>query len=552
MQGGLGIPGDPVQDLLVGRDLRAGRQLPGVVGGERRLVHDVPGHPDDLDPLPAVLVGGEVVEAEGRLGPRVAGLDPDVAPGVRVHGADMDLVAVAVARRRAVVADGQRQEVEHEVGVGHVRVGADEAAALEVVGGSGPPPGQPLHADPGPAPQAQGRLHRHRPAGGVLDVHLEMILEVLADPRQVGHHRDVQRLQEAGRPHPGELEQLGGSERPGAQQDVPAPDGAVTAPPAVLHPDRPPPLEQDPVDEGAGPHVEVAAAHHRVQVGHRSRDPPSPVNVAVERREPLLAVTVHVLRQLVPGFLHRFEEGCEEGAVGRSPFQHQRALAAPPSVRTGQAGLRTLEVREAVAVVPALHAGFGGPLVIVGRVAPLEDHAVDGAGSAEHLSPGVVDPPTPHVGFGIALVSPVVEAVADGEGQGRRHVDEHVPAVVPAPGFEHQDPVAGVRAQPVGQRAPGRAASHDDEVVQELLLGEGRRRRQASLAAGAGSHLPSRRMGSTHPRRQGWPRSTGLPLRPPRGRRSRWPTASVSGRRSSSSWPAGRRRRRGRSQQDRG
>ena len=199
------------------------------------------------------------------------------------------------------------------------------------------------------------------------------------------------------------------------------------------------------------------------------------MDVAVERRESLLAIPVHVLGQLVPGLLHRLEEGREEGAVGRSPFQDQRTLASTPSIRAGQAGLHALEVREAVTVVPVGHAGFGGPLVVVGGVPALEDHAVDGAGAAKHLSPGVVDPPTSHVGLGIAPVPPVVEAAPDGEGQGRRHVDEDVPLVVPAPGLQHQDPVGGVGAQPVGQGASGRTASKDDEVVQDGLFLRGGR-----------------------------------------------------------------------------
>ena len=67
MERGLGVAGDPGEDLVVGLDRRAGRRLAAVVLGECRLAEDVPGDPDRLDPLAPVLLGREVVEAERRL-----------------------------------------------------------------------------------------------------------------------------------------------------------------------------------------------------------------------------------------------------------------------------------------------------------------------------------------------------------------------------------------------------------------------------------------------------------------------------------------------------
>ena len=132
-----------------------------------------------------------------------------VPAGVGVHRADVDLVAVALGRG-PVVADRHRQEVVHEVGVGHVLVGADEAAALEVVGGPGPAAAQqPRRAHPRAVAPLQRRRHRHRLLGAVLDVDLEVVLEVLADRRHVLHHVDAERLQLRGPPHARELEQLG-------------------------------------------------------------------------------------------------------------------------------------------------------------------------------------------------------------------------------------------------------------------------------------------------------------------------------------------------------
>src|SRR6266699_3137501 len=70
-----------------------------------------PGDADRLNPFPAVLRGRKVVEPELRVDSRVGGLDFHRASGVGVHGADVDLVAVAARRDGAVVADRNRQEV---------------------------------------------------------------------------------------------------------------------------------------------------------------------------------------------------------------------------------------------------------------------------------------------------------------------------------------------------------------------------------------------------------------------------------------------------------
>ena len=68
--------------------------LYGAIAGWSRIS---PGDPDRLDPLAPVLLGREVVEAQRRM--RRAGRcsEVDRAARVRVHRADVDLVAVAPA-----------------------------------------------------------------------------------------------------------------------------------------------------------------------------------------------------------------------------------------------------------------------------------------------------------------------------------------------------------------------------------------------------------------------------------------------------------------------
>ena len=293
-----------------------------------------------------------------------------------------------------------------------------------------------------------------------------MVLQVLPHPGQVGDHVHPERGQVSGVADTGELQQLRRVDRAAAQDDLTRAD--LTRRPAavaVRHAHGPVPLEQDPGDEGPAGHVQVRPAHHRVQVGAGRAEPPAPVDVAVEGGEAFLAEAVDVLGELVPSLLDRFEERLEERAGGRAALEHQRAVAATELIRPGQAGLHPLEVGQAVRVVPAAHARVRGPALVVQRVAALEDHPVDAAGTAEHLSPGVVDAAAVQVRFGLRLVLPVVEPAADRERERGRHVDEDIPPVVRPPGLQDEHAGGRVGGEPVGEGAARRATADDHEVV---------------------------------------------------------------------------------------
>src|SRR5688572_15262849 len=96
MECGLAVARHPVQDLLVRLDGGAGRRLTAVVLIHRRLTEDVARDLDRLDPFAPVLVGREVVEAEGRVLARIAALERERAARVGIHRAYVDLIAVAL------------------------------------------------------------------------------------------------------------------------------------------------------------------------------------------------------------------------------------------------------------------------------------------------------------------------------------------------------------------------------------------------------------------------------------------------------------------------
>ena len=100
----------------------------------------------------------------------------------------------------------------------------------------------------------------------MLDVHLEMVLEVLPDAGHVGHHVDAVPFQQAGRAHPRQLEQLGGVDRAPAQDHLARPDPPGPAPVHVLDAGGPGAVEHHPLLEHDDA-VEVVG--HRAEfVGH--------------------------------------------------------------------------------------------------------------------------------------------------------------------------------------------------------------------------------------------------------------------------------------------
>jgi hypothetical protein len=124
--------------------------------------------------------------------------------------------------------------MEHQVRVSDVVVAAAEAAALEVIGGADArAPEQPLGAHAEFAHPRDVRVHGHRLPARELHVHLEVVLQVRADTRQVRDRRDAARVQQAGRADAGELQQLRRVDRPAAQDDFAGAHRLRTAPARV-------------------------------------------------------------------------------------------------------------------------------------------------------------------------------------------------------------------------------------------------------------------------------------------------------------------------------
>ena len=98
----------------------------------------------------------------------------------------------------AVVADRHRQEVELDVRPFELVAAADEAAGLELVAGTdAAAEEQPLGADRRLVPPLERRVQRHRLQALELQVHLQVVLQVLAYAGQLLHQRDAELQQRA-------------------------------------------------------------------------------------------------------------------------------------------------------------------------------------------------------------------------------------------------------------------------------------------------------------------------------------------------------------------
>ena len=199
------------------RDLLAAERV------HRRLGDDLAGQPHAAAEALAVLLAVEVVEEDLGMLVRVGRADADVAAALRLVRPGQHHEAVALQRLLAVVAHGGGQEVELDVGPLQRGVRADEAAGLEVVGHAEPAPEQhPFEADPELAQRVHPAVQRDRLLAGVLDVDLGMVLQVLADARQVVQHLDARGLEHGARTDPGALQQMRRADRTGRDDHLAA------------------------------------------------------------------------------------------------------------------------------------------------------------------------------------------------------------------------------------------------------------------------------------------------------------------------------------------
>src|SRR3974390_86056 len=102
---------------------------------------------------------------------------------------------MTAGRCAPIVPNREWQEGEHEIWGADGFVAAKEPACLEVIRCSRTLAEQPQQADERTLPNLESRVERDGLGAGVLHVHLQMVLQVLADARQVMQRLDTRGLQ---------------------------------------------------------------------------------------------------------------------------------------------------------------------------------------------------------------------------------------------------------------------------------------------------------------------------------------------------------------------
>ncbi len=231
----------------------------------------------------------------------------------------------------------------------------------------------------------------------------------------------------------------------------------------VFHPHRTLALEQDAPGHGVGDHGQVGPAHGRAQVGVGRGPAHAVLDRHVHGAEAFLHVAVAVVGLDVAGL----GAGLDPGAIQRvlhvvAVVGGQRAVGAAVVVAAELVLLGTLEIRQAVAIAPAL-GSQAFPLVEVMGMAADVHQAIDRRRATQHLAPRAMQAAAVQVLLGGGLVVPVVLLGVHRQGEGAGHLDQH--AAVAAAVFEHQHRGAGILAQPAGQDTTGRPGTDDDVVV---------------------------------------------------------------------------------------
>src|SRR5262249_8438961 len=149
----------------------------------------------------------------------------------------------------------------------------------------------------------------------MLDVDLEVVLQVLADPWQVVSRLDACSAQMLRVAHPRELEELWRVDRSAAEDHLAGEDPLAGD---RLDAPRARSVEEHARHVHAAADLEVRPAARRSQVrGRRAPSAPS-ADRTVEARETLLAVAVDVVGERIPRLLDGCEERLEERRVRRT------------------------------------------------------------------------------------------------------------------------------------------------------------------------------------------------------------------------------------------
>ena len=274
MIGGGAAAADEIEQFVVVVALRARLDLLGDVARHGGRLKDAAHRRDAGGDGLAVLRRRQIVRVDGRRLVRIGGFDFHVAAALRPQ---QHAIAGHARVRRQLAADGagreqrnralrigrcrRRQRAQENRGR-HRRDGEIAAAREDVVQAVGELA----------APVAHRVVERDRLLAAQDDAAGNMVVEIVADARRIGDHRDAQRLQERRRAEPGKLQELRRIERARSDDHLDIGAGAAfVVADKILDAGRAPAIEQNARGERLGNHLEIGAPPRLLEIAVRGR-----------------------------------------------------------------------------------------------------------------------------------------------------------------------------------------------------------------------------------------------------------------------------------------
>ena len=329
--------------------------------------------------------------------------------------------------------------VELDVGRGDFPAGTQERTNLASAHGHGAAAGQQkFKADPEAPGQAidfvvQGRFGCQEDCSG-----LEMVLEVPAHFLAVGDDTESLFCQELRGSDARTLENLGGADRSGREDDLAcSPDRVLLAATFEACADSPPAIEHDPTNETAPKYGQIAARSSRRQVGGRRRAAQALAHGQVKVANTLLrwAVEVTVRRQAnPPGGL---DEPVTDLAVDAHLRDRQWTAGTVKRVHPMLPILGLSEEWQDIVPAPARVAELA-PMLVVLRLPPQVQEAVHGTGAAHDLAPRPLDAAAIQAGVRCGPIHPVRRRIMHGHEIPDRNMEPRIPRT--ASGLEKGNP----------------------------------------------------------------------------------------------------------------
>ncbi|CCK14201.1 protein of unknown function DUF140 [Cronobacter universalis NCTC 9529] len=412
--GGLGMVADKFVELFIGLAVDARTDFPAAEFIQRGLVDYLARDANGVAELLPVLLVRHVVKQDRRMLARIARFNAHVAAARRAHGADVALETVRFDGVRAVVVNRHRQEVVLNVRPGELFAAADKPAAFKVVAGADTGAvKQPLRADFRLVPPFQRRVERDRLFTFVLQIHLQVILQIFADARQIMHHRNITLFQQFRITDAGALEDLRRGDGARAKQHFAARMHflrRVARAVKIRHAHRAFVLKKNAVGCSMGDDFQVRALLRGIEIAARGAGAAAlRRDEAIHRAKAFLLIAVQIVGARIARLHACLNHRCEQRVVARlAGGDADRAVAAVVVVRADIARLRFTVVGQAVEIGPALKTRLLRPVVEIHRVAADITHTVNQRRAAESLAAPALHAAVVHIRLRLGFIGPVI------------------------------------------------------------------------------------------------------------------------------------------------